>query len=514
MLEILKRKNCFEYRIAKAHIVKERVCLRSFWEGSLLGYSEKWRVPEVLREKFKTAGTEQGWIEGEELLVLGISGGSDSVALVFLAFLLLPRERLVMAHFEHGIRGQVSLEDARFVQSFAKTLGLPLECRHVITEEHRNLHESLESTARRIRYDFLREISLKYHNAWIATGHTRNDVQETVLFNLFRGTGIRGLGGIPPRRGRIVRPLLHCSREELRHFLRENGLSWKEDATNEDTSYTRNYIRKILIPQIEEHINARAGEHLANLASDIQVIRKKDEAFYGELVSRMRRKMPLSLVSWDLLSARQLSSWDLRMALMEEARLLNIPPLSRKRLEKLEQLIRTSGRWRFQWKGKVELLCGSGLLSWVDSGELSSVSSKDISPGKLGVLEETCGSWSLKVEKRPSSTEKDVLESCEALVRLGKYGKISISSLEEWKNRIPAEKALLFCKGIPWWARPLWPVILWGEKGVWIPWTGRGEPDCSEMASFSEENHVTMARLLCRPSLTSLRKRRGENEEI
>jgi tRNA(Ile)-lysidine synthase len=472
-----------------------------------LGDSEKWHVPEVLREKFKAAGAEQGWLEGEESLVLGISGGSDSVALVFLAFLLLPRERLVMAHFEHGIRGEVSLEDARFVQSFAKTLGLSLECRHVITEEHRNLHESLESTARRIRYDFLREISRKYHNAWIATGHTRNDVQETVLFNLFRGTGIRGLGGIPPRRGRIVRPLLHCSREELRHFLRENGLSWKEDATNEDTSYTRNYIRKILIPQIEEHINARAGEHLANLASDIHVIRTRDEAFYGELVSRMRRKMPLSLVSWDLLSARKLSSWDLRMALMEEARLLNIPPLSRKRLEKLEKLIRTSGRWRFQWKGKVELLCGSKLLSWVDVGEHHPLCSREISLERRGFYEGMHGSWSFKAEKTSLlSGEKEMLESGEAWIGLGKSEIIGICSLEEWEKKKGKGKTEPPWQNVPWWARPLWPVILWGEKGFWVPRMGWGEPDSSSTASFSEENHVTMARLLCCPSVTSLWK--------
>ncbi len=475
-------------------------------------YRRKWSVSKELANKFKTAGAEQGWLEGSRSLVLAVSGGSDSVALVALAFCLLPRDRLVMAHFEHGIRGEASLADARFVESFAEDLGLPLECRHVITEEHRNAHESLESTARRLRYSFLSEVASKYGNAWIATGHTVNDVQETVLFNLFRGTGIRGLGGIPPIRGSVVRPLLACSREELRNFLRQNGLAWKEDATNEDISYARNYIRKVLLPQIRENINPQAGEHLAHLAGDARIIRERDEAFYGNMLSLLQREMPLSLVSWDLRQTRQLSSWDLRMALMEQARLLGIPPLSRNRMERLEKLIRTSGRWCFQWKKEVECLCGSGLLSWISPRERNFPKFQgEMAFEVSGSFRYPWGPWLLQGEVGSASSSSEAIFGSHAILLSGEFPrKMDVCSLEKWILSRRSEEKPLFWETVPWWARSLWPVVRWGGEGIWIPRIGGDSPDCASPASCSGENHVTIVRLLCRP-LKNFSREKTEN---
>ena len=471
-----------------------------------MGRSEKWHVPRMLQRCFEEAGTEQGWFEDSKPLILAVSGGSDSVALVVLAFFLLPRERLVLGHLEHGIRGEASLEDARFVRHLAAELKLPLECRHVITEEHRKAHESLESTARRLRYDFLKELSRKYGEAWIATGHTKNDVQETVLLNLFRGTGIRGLGGVPSRRGIVVRPLLNCSRQELRDFLEKNGFSWKEDATNEDTSYVRNYIRKILLPQIEENINSRAGEHLADLASDVRIIRKRDEKMYENLLVRLGREIPLALSSWDLALARSLSSWDLRMALMEQARGLGIPPLSRSRMIKLEKLLRTSGRWRFQWKGGVDLLCGAGLLSWILPEKHLPVESADICLEDFPSSRKS-GSWIVTVEEVFSGSPGSVvLGNCEALLASGPSETLRLCSLEAWLKTGEPAQTDRFRKKLPWWIHPLWPVILWGTGKAWIPGTGGECPNFPETTSFSGENHVTIARLSCSPSENSLRK--------
>jgi tRNA(Ile)-lysidine synthase len=482
----------------------------------------KLQVPQALKERFEEAGKHQGWLHDTAPLLLAVSGGSDSVALVLLAFLLLPRERLILAHLEHGIRGEASLGDARFVASLAADLQLPLECRHVITQEERHPHESLESTARRLRYSFLEELSGKYGKAWIATGHTKNDVQETVLFNLFRGTGIRGLGGVPSRRGRIVRPLLGCARQELRDFLKQNGFSWKEDATNEDLSYARNYIRQILLPQIEEHINARAGEHLADLASDVRILRERDEEIYGDMLSRLRREMPMALSSWDLSLARNLSSWDLRMALMEQARRLDLSPLSRSRMIKLEKLLRTSGRWRFQWKGGVDLCCGAGMLSWILPEKQLLIEPGEIFLDDLS-LSRKSGSWIITAEEQPGFSPSpesldmpDMLhspspiftasEEYEALLPLPSSGEGRICSLEHWLSMGDAAQTAPFRKILPWWVHPLWPVILWGAQDAWIPGAGRSFSKYPDAPSFSEENHVTIARLLCSLSENSLRK--------
>lgn len=489
---------------------------------------ERWYVPHILQTHFEEAGAEQGWLRDSTPLVLAVSGGSDSVAMVLLAFLLLPRERLVLGHLEHGIRGEASLEDAQFVRSLGAALELPLECRHVVTREHRQPHESLESTARRLRYDFLEELSRKYGDAWIATGHTKNDVQETVLFNLFRGTGIRGLGGIPPRRGRVIRPLLGCARQELREFLRENGFSWKEDATNEDISYARNYIRQVLLPQIEEHINPRAGEHLAELASDVRIIRERDELFYGDLIMELQREMPLAILSWDLALARKLSSWDLRMALMEQARRLEIPPLSRSRITKLERLLRSSGRWRFQWKGGVDLCCSAGILSWIFSKQPLSLKSEEISL-KVSCTSWKRGAWIFRVEtfcgessalpgnaessaygETPDTSEPGVLDpsgNYEVFLPLPPSGTFRICSLERWISLENSPQTARIRKIFPWWACPLWPVILWGTGHLWIPGMSGSSSKYPDTSSFSGENHVTMARLLCSLSENSLRKK-------
>ncbi len=489
---------------------------------------ERWYVPQILQTRFEEAGAEQGWLRDSSPLVLAVSGGSDSVAMVLLAFLLLPQERLVLGHLEHGIRGEASLEDARFVRSLAAELHLPLECRHVVTEEHRQPHESLESTARRLRYGFLEELSRKHGDAWIATGHTKNDLQETVLFNLFRGTGIRGLGGIPPRRGRIIRPLLGCARGELRAFLRQNGFSWKEDATNEDTSYARNYLRQVLLPQIEEHINPRAGEHLAELASDVRIIRERDEAFYGDLIITLQREMPLALLSWDFALAQKLSSWDLRMAIMEQARRLEIPTLSRSRITKLETLLRSSGRWRFQWKGGVDLCCGAGILSWIFSEQHLPLESGEISLEASSTSWKR-GAWIFRVEKpcgkssafpgdaensehgeAPDTSNPEVLDpsgNYEILLPLPSSGTFRICSLERWISLENPPQTAGIRKIFPWWASPLWPVILWGTGHFWIPGMPESSPQYPDIPSFSEENHVTMARLLCSASENSLRKK-------
>lgn len=192
-------------------------------------------------------------------VVVAVSGGSDSVALLRLLCSL--RESfhldLVCAHFNHRLRGAESDADEAFVRELAGSLDVPCETGSgdvgVYAVEH---HLSCEEAARELRLRFLRITALTTAAACIATAHTRDDEAETVLFRLFKGTGLRGMAGIAPRTGMFIHPLLAVSKEQLQSWLRAQGFAWREDSSNADPRYERNFIRTSVIPLIESRFPA------------------------------------------------------------------------------------------------------------------------------------------------------------------------------------------------------------------------------------------------------------------
>ena len=192
-------------------------------------------------------------------VVVAVSGGSDSVALLRLLCSLRESHRLdlVCAHFNHQLRGAESDTDEAFVRDLAGSLDVPCETGSgdvgAYAVEH---HLSGEEAARELRLRFLRMTALTTAAACIATAHTRDDQAETVLFRLFKGTGIRGMAGIAPRTGMFIHPLLAVSKEQLQSWLRAQGLAWREDSSNADARYERNFIRTIVIPLIESRFPA------------------------------------------------------------------------------------------------------------------------------------------------------------------------------------------------------------------------------------------------------------------
>ncbi len=205
-------------------------------------------------------------------IVLGVSGGADSVCLLHL--LQACRKEwelsLLVVHIQHGIRGAEALEDAAFVRELAARYSLPfflVEGDVPALAGESGMSE--EEAGRKFRYEQLERIRREEGADLIAVAHHRDDQAETVLFNLFRGSGARGLSGMTPRRGRIVRPLLFTARQQIETYLRQQGYEWREDSTNRDTVYSRNRIRRELLPWIEETINSQAGQHIAAAAADI-----------------------------------------------------------------------------------------------------------------------------------------------------------------------------------------------------------------------------------------------------
>lgn len=189
-----------------------------------------------------------------------VSGGPDSVALLRV-LVELGCEPTVL-HAEHGARGEESLEDARFVQRLCGELGVPCEVRHLQLEGEHNFQER----ARIARYETAEELADERGLETIATGHTADDVAETVLMNLARGAGLRGLAGIPPVRGRFARPLISNTRDEVLEYLELLGQPYRTDRTNLTRKYTRNRIRREVLPVLED-LYPGARRNIARTAS-------------------------------------------------------------------------------------------------------------------------------------------------------------------------------------------------------------------------------------------------------
>lgn len=200
-----------------------------------------------------------------ETVVVGVSGGADSVGLLYILTELEEYNlKLIVSHLNHGIRAEEGKRDAEFVEGIAKSLNLPCEIGNVDTpdfKEKSNL--SLEEAARILRYGFFKQVMEKYGAQKIATGHTLDDQAETVLMRIIRGSGALGLSGIPPvSEGYIIRPLVKTPKSEIEEYLKSKGIGWIEDSTNRATVFLRNRIRHELFPELKKY-NPRIKETLA-----------------------------------------------------------------------------------------------------------------------------------------------------------------------------------------------------------------------------------------------------------
>jgi tRNA(Ile)-lysidine synthase len=225
---------------------------------------------------------EKRLISPGDRVAVAVSGGADSVALLRILHDGQAKlgVKLLVAHFDHCLRGAESDADAEFVGGLARTYGLPfvLDREDVASAAKRNKW-NLEDAARRLRYTFFERLIREGQANRIAVAHTADDQAETVLAHLIRGTGPTGLGGIYPVAGKVVRPLLAARREELQDYLRERGQSWREDASNLDTRRLRARIRSRLVPMLEREFSPRIVERLDELAQ----LSREEQKFWNAL---------------------------------------------------------------------------------------------------------------------------------------------------------------------------------------------------------------------------------------
>ncbi|HET9136018.1 MAG TPA: tRNA lysidine(34) synthetase TilS, partial [Candidatus Kapabacteria bacterium] len=195
----------------------------------------------------------------DDTILVGVSGGIDSIVLASILNKLKQSgafKLLAIAHLNHSLRGKASDSDATFVKEFAKKIGAEYyegsaDVRSVALKEK----VGIEEAARMLRYDFFIACAEENTIKWVTTAHNANDQLETILMNIIRGSGIRGMKGIPKarelaRRVTLIRPLLDHPREEILNYAKKEKLKWREDHTNSSDDYTRNRIRKSVIPEL------------------------------------------------------------------------------------------------------------------------------------------------------------------------------------------------------------------------------------------------------------------------
>ncbi|MDD3795961.1 MAG: tRNA lysidine(34) synthetase TilS, partial [Lachnospiraceae bacterium] len=240
-----------------------------------------------ITEKILQTIEEYEMLLPDEHVIAGVSGGADSVCLLYIlkAWQQTHPCKITVVHVEHGIRGRASQMDAEWVEELCREWNIPCELRHIDARLlARDTGQTLEEAGRQARYDIFERIRRELGADRIAVAHNENDQAETVLMNLIRGSGLRGLGGILPVRERIIRPLLFTSRQEIEALLKRENISYRTDQTNFETEYTRNKMRLQILPALKE-INPRAVEHIAESAQQLQ----KAELFLQEQTDRLYR---------------------------------------------------------------------------------------------------------------------------------------------------------------------------------------------------------------------------------
>ena len=237
-----------------------------------------------------------------DFVLVALSGGADSTALLLSMHKLFIEGKirgLFAAHLNHGIRGESALRDQRFCEALCERLSIPLATETADVPAYAREHgQSLEQAAREVRYDFLRRARISFGASVIATAHHRDDQAETLLLNLIRGSGTTGLGGMKPKNGSIIRPMLYVSRDEILAFLAEQDEAYCEDESNAENTATRNRIRNELMPMLRT-MNPAIAQTLCKTAE----LLNQDEALLGQLADEAEKEILLV----DGLNRKQLS---------------------------------------------------------------------------------------------------------------------------------------------------------------------------------------------------------------
>lgn len=224
----------------------------------------------MLKEEVLKTIETYNLIEKNDKIVIGVSGGPDSICLLHVLYGL--KEKLgieiVVAHVNHMLRDVADLE-TEYVQSFCEKIGIECYVKKAdILEISKTQKKGTEEVGRQVRYDFFNEVAKKTNSNKIATAHNSNDRAETVILNILRGSGLSGLKGIEPiRDNKYIRPLINTDRQDIENYCNDNKLEPKYDKTNNENIYTRNKVRNTVIPYIKKEFNPNIIKTINRLSS-------------------------------------------------------------------------------------------------------------------------------------------------------------------------------------------------------------------------------------------------------
>ncbi|HEY2822430.1 MAG TPA: tRNA lysidine(34) synthetase TilS [Candidatus Acidoferrum sp.] len=243
------------------------------------GGKRRSKLSLMVRDAMRRGANGRAFFQAGEKIGVAVSGGADSVALLRLLLELREELGIVVSavHLNHQLRGRAADGDERFVAKLAEKYGIEFFAERAnVAAKAKRESLNLEDAARRARYEFFEELVQDEKVRRVATAHTADDQAETVLAHILRGSGLAGIGGIHAVSGDVVRPLLGIRRAALRAYLKDAKQTWREDATNRDTTKLRARIRKKLIPLLEKQFQPATVDHLATLAE----FARQDDGFF------------------------------------------------------------------------------------------------------------------------------------------------------------------------------------------------------------------------------------------
>lgn len=245
----------------------------------------------MLKQQVLETIKKNGLIDYGDGIVVGISGGYDSVCLLHILYSVSSDYKLKLypVHVNHMLRGEEAHRDESFVRDFCNSLGLKLYVREVDVDKKARAEKiSVEEAGRNARYEVFKEVAYENGAAKIAVAHSKNDQAETILMRIIRGTGLEGLKGMEYRRDNIIRPLLDTDRSQIEKYVKDNGLTAVTDSSNLHTDYFRNRIRLNVIPEINSAAGTDISENLIRLSkivvTDEDFLRYNAELYYKEVL--------------------------------------------------------------------------------------------------------------------------------------------------------------------------------------------------------------------------------------